>query len=85
MAPAPGAMPRSGGTRTSGAWPLGFFSYGGMVAIQTLWAGPWMVRVAAGPLQAATGLFWINACMLCTFWTWGCSTRLARAASAWTG
>ncbi|WP_332776874.1 MFS transporter [Polaromonas sp.] len=52
--------------------PLGFFSYGGMVAMQTLWAGPWMVRVAGyTPLQAATGLFWINATMLCTFWTWG--------------
>ena len=26
--------------------PLGFFVYGGMVAVQTLWAGPWMQRVA---------------------------------------
>lgn len=52
--------------------PLGFFVYGGMVAMQTLWAGPWMQRVAGyTPLQAATGLFWINVCMLCTFWTWG--------------
>ena len=25
--------------------PLGF-SYGGMIAFQTLWAGPWMVKVA---------------------------------------
>ena len=25
--------------------PLGFFNYGGMYAIQTLWAGPWMIRV----------------------------------------
>jgi hypothetical protein len=23
------------------------------------------------PLQAASGLFWINVAMLCTFWTWG--------------
>lgn len=52
--------------------PLGFFCYGGMVAMQTLWAGPWMQRVAGySPLEAATGLFWINASMLCTFWTWG--------------
>lgn len=52
--------------------PLGFFVYGGMVAMQTLWAGPWMQRVAGStPLQAATGLFWINVAMLCTFWTWG--------------
>jgi len=52
--------------------PVGFFSYGGMIAIQTLWAGPWMVRVTGyEPLQAATGLFFINISMLCTFWSWG--------------
>ncbi|MDB5882327.1 MAG: putative transporter [Ramlibacter sp.] len=52
--------------------PIGFFSYGGMLAIQTLWAGPWMVRVAGySPAKAATGLFIINVCMLCTFWGWG--------------
>jgi MFS family permease len=52
--------------------PLAFFNYGGLVAIQTLWAGPWMVQVAAyTPLEAATGLFCINAAMLVTFWGWG--------------
>jgi MFS family permease len=52
--------------------PLGFFNYGGMVAIQTLWAGPWMVRVTGDtPLASATGLFCINASMLATFWGWG--------------
>ena len=52
--------------------PLAFFNYGGLVAIQTLWAGPWMVQVAGyTPLEAATGLFWINAVMLGTFWSWG--------------
>jgi len=52
--------------------PLGFFCYGGMVAMQTLWAGPWMVRVAGyTPAQAAAGLFWLNGCMLLAFWTWG--------------
>lgn len=52
--------------------PLGFFNYGGMVAVQTLWAGPWMVRVAGyTPLESATGLFCINASMLVTFWGWG--------------
>lgn len=52
--------------------PLGFFLYGGMVAVQTLWAGPWMQQVAGySALQAATGLFWINASMLCAFWLWG--------------
>jgi hypothetical protein len=52
--------------------PIGFFSYGGMISIQTLWAGPWMVRVAGyAPLEAAGGLFVINVCMLGTFWSWG--------------
>ncbi|MDD0812340.1 MFS transporter [Curvibacter sp. RS43] len=55
--------------------PIGFCSYGGMVAMQTLWAGPWMVRVAGySPAEAATGLFAINLCMLCTFWAWGLLT-----------
>lgn len=51
---------------------LAFFNYGGLVAVQTLWAGPWMVKVAGyTPLEAATGLFYINAAMLLTFWSWG--------------
>ena len=52
--------------------PIGFINYGGMVAVQTLWAGPWMVRVGGLSAQAsAQGLFAINLCMLCAFWTWG--------------
>lgn len=52
--------------------PLGFFTYGGMVAIQTLWAGPWMTQVAGWtPLASATGLFVINGAMLTSFWVWG--------------
>lgn len=52
--------------------PVGFFNYGGMVAIQTLWAVPWMIRVGGyTPVEAATSLFWINVAMLCTFWSWG--------------
>lgn len=52
--------------------PLGFFVYGGMIAVQTLWAGPWLTRVALqSPEQAAGGLFLINACMLLAFLTWG--------------
>ena len=55
--------------------PMGFFNYGGLVAMQTLWAGPWMIKVAGySPLDAATGLFWINVCMLVTFWLWGLIT-----------
>ncbi|NMM82289.1 MFS transporter [Acidovorax sp. SRB_14] len=56
--------------------PLGFFTYGGMVAMQTLWAGPWMQQVACySALEAATGLFWINVAMLCTFWGWGMASH----------
>jgi hypothetical protein len=52
--------------------PLAFFNYGGLVAVQTLWAGPWMVKVAGySALESATGLFYINAFMLVTFWAWG--------------
>jgi MFS family permease len=52
--------------------PLGFFGYGGLVAIQTLWAVPWMVRVAGfSPGQATTGLFWISIAMLLSYWLWG--------------
>ena len=52
--------------------PIGFFCYGGQVAMQTLWAAPWMVKVAGyTPLEAASGLFWINVTMLVTFWGWG--------------
>lgn len=55
--------------------PLGFISYGGMVAMQTLWAGPWMVRVAGyTPAEAAAGLFWINLGMLVAYWLWGLVT-----------
>lgn len=52
--------------------PLGLFVYGGLVAIQTLWAVPWMIKVAAyTPIEASTGLFWLNVSMLLTFWLWG--------------
>ncbi len=52
--------------------PVGFFCYGGLVAVQSLWAVPWMTRVAGyTALEAATGLFWINIGMLCSFWAWG--------------
>ena len=52
--------------------PMGLFNYGGLMAIQTLWAGPWMIRVAGyTPLESATGLFWINITMLVSFFLWG--------------
>jgi predicted MFS family arabinose efflux permease len=52
--------------------PIGFFNYGGMIAIQTLWAGPWLQQVAGySAAQSALGLFWLNICMLGAFWFWG--------------
>jgi len=52
--------------------PMGFVHYGGMVAMQTLWAGPWMVQVAGySPEQASAGLFGINLAMLLAFSLWG--------------
>jgi predicted MFS family arabinose efflux permease len=52
--------------------PIGFFVYGGMIAIQTLWVGPWMTRVAGySAEQAAQGLFAINFAMLLNYWLWG--------------
>ena len=52
--------------------PLGFFLYGGMLAMQSLWIGPWLTRVAmVAPAQAAGGLFLVNLCMLATFMLWG--------------
>ena len=61
--------------------PLGFFAYGGMIAMQALWAGPWLTQVAGrSAAQAAEGLFAINACMLAAFMGWGVAMpRLARA------
>jgi MFS family permease len=52
--------------------PLGFMIYGGMIAVQSLWAGPWLTRVAGwSASEAARGLFTINACMLVAFMSWG--------------
>lgn len=52
--------------------PLGFFLYGGMIAVQSLWAGPWLTRVCGwAPEQAAQGLFGINLAMLLAFGSWG--------------
>ena len=65
--------------------PLGFFLYGGMVALQALWIGPWLTQVggrdAAG---AARGLFVVNLAMLFAFLGWGLLIpRLVRA--GWAG
>jgi MFS family permease len=52
--------------------PLGFVLYGGLVAVQSLWAGPWLTAVAGRSAgEAAQGLFLINLSMLCAFFGWG--------------
>ena len=52
--------------------PLAFFSYGGLIAIQSLWAGPWLTSVSGWTAgEAAQGLFAINGAMLLAFMTWG--------------
>lgn len=54
--------------------PAAFFSYGGLIAMQSLWIGPWLTQVARqSPAEAATGLFIVNASMLVTFLCWGLS------------
>lgn len=52
--------------------PIGFFAYGGMIAMQTLWIGPWLTQVGGrSPAEAAQGLFIVNASMLAAFLCWG--------------
>jgi predicted MFS family arabinose efflux permease len=52
--------------------PVAFFIYGGLIALQTLWAGPWLTRVCGWTAdEAARGLLGINLSMLFTFMAWG--------------
>ena len=52
--------------------PIGFFSFGGLYAIQTLWAGPWMIKVSGySPEESAKGLFIIYLSLLISFLCWG--------------
>jgi MFS family permease len=52
--------------------PMAFFVYGGLVALQTLWVSPWMIKVAGYTAQeSAQGLFYVNMAMLLAFWLWG--------------
>ncbi len=52
--------------------PMGFFQYGAMVALQSLWVGPWLTRVCGwSAQQMASGLFAINLAMLLIFMGWG--------------
>ncbi len=62
----------------------GLFSYGGMIAMQSLWIGPWLTQVGhRTPTEAAGGLFIVNASMLVAFLSWGLvMPRLVKA--GWT-
>ena len=52
--------------------PLGFVAYGGMVAMQSLWIGPWLTQVGGrSAAEAAQGLFLVNGSMLLAFLCWG--------------
>ena len=52
--------------------PMGIFNYGGLFAVQTLWAGPWMVKVSGyTPEESANGLFIIYLSLLLSFLIWG--------------
>ena len=52
--------------------PLAVLQYGGLIAVQSLWAGPWLTTVAGlNAVQAAAGLFGINLAMLCAYLAWG--------------
>jgi MFS family permease len=80
-----GVVDRTAGTPVSGGYaavvrhpvfvrsvPIGFFVYGGLIAVQSLWAGPWLTQVAGWTARdAAGGLFLINLAMLLTFMAWG--------------
>lgn len=76
------AAPPTGGYRVVFAHPafirmapLAVCVYGGLLAMQSLWIGPWLTRVvgqSAG--QAASGLFLVNLGMLVAFLCWGLVT-----------
>lgn len=52
--------------------PMGFFNYGSLFAIQTLWAGPWLTRVSGyTPEESAKGLFLLYSSLLFSFLLWG--------------
>jgi MFS family permease len=66
------------------AAPMGFVAYGGMVAMQSLWIGPWLTQVVGRSAdEAARGLFLVNLAMLVAFLAWGVAMpRLTRAGLA---
>lgn len=62
---------------------LGFFNYAILVAVQTLWVGPWLTNVVGrSEIEAATDLFWINTVMLFVFMILGAiTTKIVKSKS----
>jgi len=49
-------------------FPIGAFCYGGFIAIQTLWLGPWLTSVMEySSSSAAQIIFWFNGVLLLTY------------------
>ena len=65
--------------------PMGLVAYGGLIAMQALWIGPWLTQVGGHSASgAAQGLLIVNLAMLAAFLGWGLVTpRLVRA--GWDG
>jgi MFS family permease len=57
---------------TTSIGPLGLFNYSILVALQTLWMGPWLTSLAGLTARdAATKLMYINGIMLAVFFVMG--------------
>ena len=84
--PVAGAVPVGYGVifRRQAIWattPVAFFAQGGFIALQTLWATPWLMQVLGQTAQqAAQSLFVMNATLVCTYIVLGLiSTKLSLA------
>lgn len=54
------------------AVPIGFFGYGSLLAVQTLWAAPWMREIGHySDEECMLSLFVINLAMMFCFGVWG--------------
>lgn len=52
--------------------PMGMAIYGGLIAMQALWIGPWLTQVCGWtPVAASRGLLIVNLGMLFAFLAWG--------------
>ncbi len=64
---------------------LGMVNHGSFIALQTLWAGPWMITVLGmDKTQTARILFIFNLCLLCTYLmlSWWAPRHVAQGGSS---